>query len=57
MFKKLLQIRKGLWHKIEMKLAKMVTQQDESRKTPKIGYKTRFFFKRAQDLELLIQVP
>ena len=36
---------------------KMATQQDESRKTPKIGPKTRFFSKSPQDFELLKQVP
>ena len=38
--------------------AKMATQQDESRKTPKIGIMAQvFFLKRAQDFELLKQVP
>ena len=34
---------------------KMATQQDENRK--KMDHKKRFFSKRAQDFELLKQVP
>ena len=37
--------------------AKMATQQDESRKTPKNGPSNQFISKRAQDFKLLKQVP
>ena len=37
--------------------ARMATQQDKSRKTPKIGPKTLFFSKVPDDFELLNQVP
>ena len=37
--------------------AKMATQPDKNRKTPKLDPKKQFFSKKAQDFELSKQVP